>query len=107
MHMLKCTYEQICLLICEILVNKEWPFMERKDFTFETEDGIQIQAYYWFNPKKTIEGIVQIAHGMVEHALRYEPFAHFLNEHGFAVYANDHRGHGQTCTLNEAKGFLA
>lgn len=81
--------------------------MERKDFTFETEDGVQIQAYYWFNPKKTIEGIVQIAHGMVEHALRYEPFAHFLNEHGFAVYANDHRGHGQTCTLNEAKGFLA
>lgn len=43
-------------------------------------------------PKATIV----IAHGMSEHSARYAHFAGFLNEQGFIVYANDHRGHGKT-----------
>jgi len=39
---------------------------------------------------------VQISHGMGEHAARYSRFAEFLTENGYAVYANDHRGHGRT-----------
>ena len=37
-----------------------------------------------------------IAHGMGEHALRYAPLANALTCEGYVVYANDHRGHGQT-----------
>jgi alpha-beta hydrolase superfamily lysophospholipase len=37
-----------------------------------------------------------LAHGMAEHALRYRPLADALVAAGFDVYANDHRGHGQT-----------
>jgi alpha-beta hydrolase superfamily lysophospholipase len=40
--------------------------------------------------------IVQIAHGLGEHALRYDQLAAVLNRAGFSVYADDHRGHGQT-----------
>ncbi len=40
--------------------------------------------------------VLVIAHGMGEHALRYARFAEALVAQGFAVYANDHRGHGAT-----------
>ena len=65
----------------------------RKEFYFPSSDGLtQIHAVEWQveNPI----GIVQIAHGVSEYALRYEPFAQHLNSKGFAVVANDHIGHG-------------
>ncbi|PHV11801.1 lysophospholipase [Chitinimonas sp. BJB300] len=37
-----------------------------------------------------------IAHGMAEHAARYDDFARFLNQHDCEVWALDHRGHGQS-----------
>ncbi len=40
--------------------------------------------------------VVQINHGLAEHAVRYARFATFLGEHGCHVYAHDHRGHGAT-----------
>lgn len=71
----------------------------RRDFTYTDEHGIEISAYAWApNPAATPEphAAVQISHGIGEHALRYEAFARFLTEAGFVVYANDHRGHGET-----------
>ncbi len=41
-------------------------------------------------------GVVQINHGLAEHAARYERFAEFLLPHGYHLYAHDHRGHGAT-----------
>lgn len=38
--------------------------------------------------------LVQIAHGMSEHAARYDEFARYVCARGFAVVANDHAGHG-------------
>lgn len=51
-----------------------------------------------FLPEGEPIGVVQIAHGMAEHAARYARFATALNEAGYAVYAGDHRGHGRTAT---------
>jgi alpha-beta hydrolase superfamily lysophospholipase len=42
------------------------------------------------------KGVVQLAHGIGEHAGRYAHVAAALNAAGYAVYANDHRGHGRT-----------
>ncbi len=41
-------------------------------------------------------GVVQLAHGVGEHAGRYGAVIRALTEAGFTVYADDHRGHGRT-----------
>jgi alpha-beta hydrolase superfamily lysophospholipase len=69
--------------------------MRREDFSFNSEDGLEIAYYRWRAPGRAA-GIVQIAHGMGEHSLRYAHIAESLNRAGFHVYANDHRGHGRS-----------
>lgn len=64
-------------------------------FTFISEDGLNVHVHEWL-PEAAPRGVVQIAHGRAEHGGRYAPLARALNDIGFAVYANDHRGHGQT-----------
>ena len=56
--------------------------------------GVDIVFYEW--PVADPKAIVQIAHGLGEHARRYDQMAMVLNRAGFSVYADDHRGHGQT-----------
>ena len=53
-----------------------------------------------------LKGVVQIAHGMAEHSTRYAHFAHCLNKAGYAVYANDHRGHGRSAESESQQGYL-
>ncbi|RAL27088.1 alpha/beta hydrolase [Thermoflavimicrobium daqui] len=75
-------------------------------FSYPSIDGTHIAAYKWINNKEA-KGIVQIAHGMAEHAKRYHHFANFLNSEGYIVYANDHRGHGSTAGCKEKLGHFA
>ena len=49
-----------------------------KNDKFQSFDGTTIQCYLWNDVKKP-KGVVQIAHGMAEHARRYDDFACFLN----------------------------
>ena len=58
-------------------------------------DDKPIKVYKWTGSAPS-RGIVQIAHGMGEHPLRYRPVAQALAGAGYVVYANDHRGHGET-----------
>ncbi|MFT4210800.1 MAG: alpha/beta fold hydrolase [Microbacterium sp.] len=44
----------------------------------------------------TPRGVVQLLHGVGEHAGRYATLIEALTADGFAVYADDHRGHGRT-----------
>ncbi|MFC5929960.1 alpha/beta fold hydrolase [Cryobacterium melibiosiphilum] len=62
--------------------------------TYTDVYGVTITYYVW--PVDAPRGIVQIAHGVGEHALRYAALAEALNAAGYTVYADDHRGHGQT-----------
>lgn len=59
-------------------------------------DGAEIVTYAWTEGSAPPKGVVQIAHGLAEHAMRYDRFATALNNAGFVVYATDHRGHGRT-----------
>jgi alpha-beta hydrolase superfamily lysophospholipase len=77
--------------------------MSRDEFSFPSGDGLEIAYYRWRAPGRAV-GIVQIAHGMGEHALRYEPLAAFLNNAGFHVFANDHRGHGRSAKGPDSLG---
>lgn len=47
-------------------------------------------------PDDAPKAILQIAHGMCEHSDRYAEFAGYLAEHGYAVFAEDHLGHGRS-----------
>ncbi len=80
--------------------------METKRFTYQSDDGIEIHAAA-FLPEDEPTAIVQIAHGMAEHKERYIPVAEAFTAAGFAVYINDHRGHGATAGSVEALGFFA
>ncbi|MDX8523447.1 alpha/beta hydrolase [Mesorhizobium sp. MSK_1335] len=51
--------------------------------------------------------VVQINHGLAEHAARYARFADFLSGRGFHVYAHDHRGHGATKAADAPLGKFA
>ncbi len=62
--------------------------------TYTDDYGVTITYYSW--PTANPRAIVQIAHGVGEHARRYEELAGVLNDAGYTVYADDHRGHGQT-----------
>mgnify|MGYP001178491673 CR=1 FL=1 len=66
----------------------------REDDSFVDAHGVRIHYYRWraAQPK----AVVQLVHGLGEYAARYEGFAQALAAAGYTVYANDHRGHGQT-----------
>ena len=69
--------------------------MKKDSLTFKAADGIDVFTYQWLpDDVSAVKGAVQISHGMAEHAARYERFAEALTKAGYAVYANDHRGHG-------------
>ena len=62
--------------------------------SFKDDFGVEIMFYEW--PVVEPKAVIQIAHGLGEHARRYDAMAATLNKAGFSVYADDHRGHGQT-----------
>jgi alpha-beta hydrolase superfamily lysophospholipase len=67
--------------------------MPPSTFRYPSSDGTQITAYRW-DPAGAPRAVIQLTHGMGEHAQRYDHVARALNDAGFAVYAQDHRGHG-------------
>jgi len=68
-------------------------------------DGKPIKVYQW-KGSEPARGVVQIAHGMGEHPLRYRDVAQALAGAGYVVYANDHRGHGEgAAKANELGDF--
>jgi alpha-beta hydrolase superfamily lysophospholipase len=78
--------------------------MTYNEFTLTSGNGTEISAYSWI-PGDPVAA-VQISHGAVEHARRYDGFARFLAANGFAVYADDHRGHGKTAGAPENVTYL-
>ena len=77
-----------------------------EEFKLQSTDGTGIHIYGW-QPVGEVVAVLQIAHGMAEHAARYERLAAFLNQHGIAVYANDHRGHGKSVPDGKLPGHMA
>jgi alpha-beta hydrolase superfamily lysophospholipase len=65
------------------------------EFTFAGADGVEVFARRWV-PADAPRAAVVIAHGLSEHSGRYARLADALVGAGYAVYAQDHRGHGRT-----------
>lgn len=82
--------------------------MKSNEYKLAITEIFEIQIYEWLPENNdAIKGVLQIAHGMAEHAKRYKDFAEFLTQNGYAVYANDHRGHGKTAGKIENLGFFS
>src|SRR5271157_5803602 len=78
--------------------------MPGSEFTFEGHDGVRLLARRWL-PDGAPRAAVQVAHGLAEHSARYARLAAALNAAGYAVYANDHRGHGPSCAAADLGHF--
>src|SRR5690606_24968520 len=68
---------------------------------FNCSDEHVLKLSSW-QPEANVKGVVLIVHGVGEYGARYAPFGTALSERGFAVYAPDLRGHGETPAENDA-----
>lgn len=61
-------------------------------------DGRLQDELYWqaWQPDMAARGVVLLAHGLAEHSGRYAELARVLTDAGFALFAVDHEGHGQS-----------
>ena len=74
--------------------------------TYKTIDDVTIFYYKWPSNKDiALKGIIQISHGVGEHAGRYQPVAKTFQDPGYEVYANDHRAHGKSAKNDDFLGF--
>ncbi|MEK9602262.1 MAG: alpha/beta hydrolase [Pontimonas sp.] len=68
---------------------------KRVDEIFVDSYGVTIHYHRW-SPRGKPRAIIQLAHGLGEHALRYDGLVTRLVKEGFEVWADEHRGHGAT-----------
>lgn len=71
--------------------------------SFTDSHGVDITFYEW--PVSAPKAVIQLVHGLGEHANRYVHLMKDLNRAGYHVYASDHRGHGQTGVSMRQKGL--
>lgn len=70
--------------------------MEKRAFSYAGASGKSAIAAYSYVPNGKVKGVVYFAHGVTEYAERHEELFKVLTNHGFAVLANDHMGHGRS-----------
>ena len=80
--------------------------MREEYITYRSAEGrTDISAKFWL-PEGEPVAVLQIAHGMVEYKERYDAFAAWLTDRGFAVCANDHLGHGDSVIDESRWGYV-
>lgn len=80
--------------------------MLKRDFSVFDPEGYQIYVYKYLPEQDSrTKAVIQIVHGLMEHAARYERFAQSLTEAGYIVYASDLRGHGRTSKTQSELGY--
>jgi alpha-beta hydrolase superfamily lysophospholipase len=67
---------------------------EHEQITLEAVDGHDIHVQIW-RPTEPPRQVIQILHGLGEHAERYSRFADAATARGCIVFCHDHRGHGK------------
>ncbi|MEN5198015.1 lysophospholipase [Pseudomonas wadenswilerensis] len=72
--------------------------MHHDAFWLPASDHCSLYVYQWL-PATPIKAVVLLAHGMAEHAGRYQRLGEALSKAGYALFAHDQRGHGRTAEL--------
>ena len=66
----------------------------QRKVSLDADDGRSIPVRIWQPESAEPRCIIQVLHGLSEHAGRYARFGNAACAKGFAVVAHDHRGHG-------------
>ncbi len=75
------------------------PSIRTTAFTSKTmvaSDGLCLRSFAWQPTQMPVRGVVVITHGIRDYAVRYQRFAEQLTKQGFAVFAQDLRGHAHS-----------
>jgi acylglycerol lipase len=79
--------------------------MKTETGTVTAHDGTSIYWKTWL-PEGTPKAVVHLIHGFAEHIERYGNVVNELVPSGYAVFGNDHRGHGKSQgRRGHVKGF--
>ena len=70
-----------------------------------TDDVTELNVVKWL-PDGEIKGVIQVAHGITEHAGRYEQFANYFASKGYVVVVNDIVGHGKSISDKKNKMYF-
>ncbi len=69
--------------------------MKHDEGTLKTPAAASLYYQSW-QPFDRPRAVLLIAHGLAEHSGRYQNFARFFVDRGYAIYALDHPGHGKS-----------
>ncbi len=69
--------------------------MKQRDGNFSGAGDRSTYYHYW-EPATRPGALILLVHGAGEHCARYEHFARCMTDHGYAVAALDHPGHGRS-----------
>lgn len=82
--------------------------LTKSNFSFKSSNGVNtIRGIKIYSDEIEKIGVLQIAHGMVEHYERYLDFMEYMAQQGFVVYMADHLGHKHSVENDEDLGFFA
>ncbi|WP_310603924.1 alpha/beta hydrolase [Anaerosporobacter sp.] len=83
--------------------------VEKQYLKVPSKDGIHKLNVVVWKPQagSEIKAVLQISHGMIEFIERYDDFARYLVENGYAVVGHDHLGHGSTARNEDEWGYFA
>jgi len=68
--------------------------MNHLEGKFKGVEGLKIYYQGW--TPETPKAVIQLVHGGFEHSGRYQFVVNALIPEGYAIYADDHRGHGKS-----------
>ena len=78
------------------------------EYTYPSRDGIHTIYAEIYTPRiRSAKGIIQLAHGMIDHVGRYKHLAEYLTGEGYILAGNHHLGHGRSVSSPEDYGFFA
>ncbi len=80
--------------------------MRETDFRLKDQEGVELFVRRWEPGSGKPKAVVQLEHGVAEHSGRYAATAEALCAAGYAVYADDHRGHGYSAEATGGLGRL-
>ena len=80
----------------------------KTEFTFRSSSDLSDIFAFKYTPADNTKpkAVIQLAHGMAEHHERYEDFIAYLTSEGYAVYINDHLGHGKSVSNENELGYF-